>query len=122
MDTIEVSFQVCGKFTRGQSGPFLDADMVYEEQRQICSDDEASGGLAVLYYIKLVREFCCWSNPNSLTSLVPPFGAGQPGKAQPGCQSYASVVGSIAGGPSDGALGASSEDVFPAPPARFCFR
>jgi hypothetical protein len=32
--TIEVSAQVSGKFIRGQSGPFLDADTAYEEQRK----------------------------------------------------------------------------------------
>jgi hypothetical protein len=50
----EVAFQVCDKFTRGQSRPFLDADPVGVEQRQIRGDDEAFGGLALLYYIKPV--------------------------------------------------------------------
>jgi hypothetical protein len=50
----EVTFQVSDKFTRGQSRPFLDAYSVVVEQRQIRGDDEAFGGLALLYYIKLV--------------------------------------------------------------------
>jgi hypothetical protein len=50
----EVAFQVCDKFTRGQSRPFLDAHAVGVEQRQIRGDDETFGGLALLYYIELV--------------------------------------------------------------------
>jgi hypothetical protein len=45
----EVAFQVCDKFTRGQSRPFLDADPVGVEERQIRGDDDPFGAVALLY-------------------------------------------------------------------------
>jgi hypothetical protein len=52
---IEVIFEVRGKFAHRQSGPFLNADTVCTEQRQIRSDRKVLGGLTFHDYVKPVR-------------------------------------------------------------------
>jgi hypothetical protein len=68
--TIKVTIEACGKFARGESGTFLDADTLCP--KSALTVRRLVGWPSSVPSNRYERAFCCWSNPKYLTCMSPP--------------------------------------------------